>query len=113
MSPTTAADIPKSAPSMPEITIYGPEICPNCKQAMALFDRQSPPVPYTKVDIEPGDENYRYVTEDLGYSQAPVIVVDFGEHHRAVHWSGHRMDMLMSLTRLCTRGVPEPADQRS
>lgn len=107
------ADVPKTAREMPEITIYGPEFCPNCTRATNLFDRQSPPVPYTKVDIEPGDVNHRFITEKLGYSQAPVIVVAFDGAHRDVHWGGHRMDMLMALTRLCTKGIVAEVDQQS
>ncbi|MFI9629260.1 glutaredoxin family protein [Streptomyces sp. NPDC052042] len=107
---TTSQDIPKTTHSVPEIKIFGPHECPNCGTAMKLFDRHG--IDYTKIDLEAGDENHRYVTEDLGYLQAPVIVVELGR--KTVHWGGHRMDMLMALVRLCTQGiVPEhEADDR-
>ena len=104
MTPTVMGDIPKTAHAAPEITIYGPHDCPNCDKAMKLFDRNT--ILYNKIDIEPGDEKHRYVTEKLGYMQAPVIIVTL-DTGRIIHWGGHRMDMLMALTRLCTTGLTE------
>lgn len=98
----TIDDIPKTTSAMPTITIYGPHECPNCDQLMKNFDRAE--VPYTKVDIEPGDENYQHVTQDLGYREAPVVIVEFADH-RTVHWGGRRLDMPTKIKRLVTRGV--------
>ena len=39
---------------------------------MSLFDRNK--IAYTKISIEPGDKGHRYITEQLGYTAAPVIV---------------------------------------
>lgn len=101
MTPSTIDDLPKTAASIPQITIYGPHECPNCEKAMKFLDRQN--VAYSKVNIEEGDEDHRHVTEDLGHQAAPVIIV--GLEHNTVHWGGHRMDMLMALVRLCTKGI--------
>lgn len=102
MTLTTMYDLPKTAGSAPTITVYGPPDCPNCDKATRLFDHKA--IAYTKVDLEAGDVSHRYVTEDLGHQQAPVIVVEL-ENGRTVHWGGHRMDMLMALVKLCTKGI--------
>lgn len=109
MTPTNLHDLPTATTVIPTITIYGPSECPNCEKAMRLLDRRE--VPYTKIDIDTGDDNHRYITEVLGYQQAPVITVDLPSHPR-VHWGGHRMDMLTALVRLCTIGLT-PTEDRS
>lgn len=93
---------------MPVITIYGPEQCPNCQRAIDLFTRKD--IPYTKVTIAPGEETYRWVTDELGYTVAPVITVDIPGHD-LIHWGGHRMDMLTALSMLCTKGIAPEADE--
>lgn len=108
MTPTTMGDLPKTARVAPTITVYGPHECPNCEKAMQLFDRRA--IVYTKIDLESGDENHRYVKETLGYETAPVIVVEL-DSGRTVHWGGHRQDMLTALVRLCTAGIQDDADQ--
>lgn len=106
-------DIPRTAHAEPEITIYGPEDCPNCEKARGLFDRHK--IVYTKITIEPGDRNHRYITEELGYAAAPVIVLTFtsGANPHTVHWGGHRMDMLMATKSLVTniRAQAQAADK--
>ena len=61
---------------------------------MSLFDRNK--IAYTKITVEPGDANHRFITQELGYVTAPVIVVTFtsGANPHTVHWGGHRMDLL-------------------
>ncbi|MDX3275566.1 MULTISPECIES: glutaredoxin family protein [Streptomyces] len=102
MPPVNSMDLPRTMRVLPTITIYGPHDCPNCDKAIQLFDGKG--IAYTKVDLEPGDENHRHVTEKLGYQQTPVITVKL-EGQRTVHWGGHRMDVLMALGRLCAEGV--------
>lgn len=97
MSPTSMGDLPRTIHAMPQVTIFGPAICPNCKKAMDIFDRNK--IEYQKIDIEAGDKNHKHITEDLGYQTAPVVVVKF--ENKTVHWGGHRMDMLTALVRLC------------
>ncbi|MBK3640168.1 hypothetical protein JHN46_05755 [Streptomyces sp. MBT33] len=95
-------DLPQTARVLPTITIYGPRDCPNFDKAIQLFERKG--IAYTKIDLEPGDENHRHVTEKFGCQQTPVITVKL-EGQRTVHWGGHCMDMLMALVRLCAEGV--------
>ena len=47
---------------------------------------------YTVVDVTLNAAALEYVSEDLGYSAAPIVVVD--EHN---HWSGFRPDRITAL----------------
>jgi glutaredoxin-like protein NrdH len=51
-------------------------------------------IEFADVDLtDPGNALARdYVTSDLGYSQAPVVVVDDNDH-----WSGFRPDLIDRL----------------
>ncbi|POH59618.1 NrdH-redoxin [Cryobacterium zongtaii] len=63
---------------------------PNCVQCTATYralDRQG--IEYQVVDLTGSDAALEYVTQELGDSQAPVVVVD--EHD---HWSGFRPDKI-------------------
>ena len=44
-------------------------------------------IPYRVADITEDAAALEYITQDLGYSQAPVVVVDDEDH-----WSGFRPD---------------------
>lgn len=110
MTDATLSDLPKELHALPRITIYGPTICPKCKQAMNQFDSKN--LAYTKIDIEPGDSNYTFITKKLGAQSAPVIVVEFDDEH-SIHWSDHRMDMLMGLTRLCAKPLVPKTDSNA
>lgn len=107
---TTIADLPKHTSATPTITIYGPYDCPNCQTAIDLFTRKN--IAYTKVDLESGDANHTYVTQELGYATAPVIVVEFVDHD-PVHWGGARNDMLTVLVRVLARIDTADASQAS
>mgnify|MGYP001591059034 FL=1 len=80
---------------MISVTIYttGPQ-CPQCmltKKALAARG-----IDYTDVDLRDSANGAArdYVTEDLGYSQAPVVVVDDEPQN---HWSGFRDDLIRGL----------------
>ena len=66
------------------VTVYTKSDCWGCGKTKGLLDRAG--VEYTEVDMEHDQAAYRYVTETLGYKQAPAVVVSTpeGEHH----WSG-------------------------
>lgn len=79
-----------------KVTVYSTG--PSCGQCfMTKKQLEAKGIPYIEVDVTQ-DENkgaHEYITEDLGYSQAPVVVVD--EHD---HWSGFRPDHIDRLARL-------------
>jgi glutaredoxin-like protein NrdH len=68
------------------ITIYttGPS-CGKCTMTKRLFDGKN--VPYVEVNIIDDPAARAYVVEELGYSTAPVVVID--DHD---HWSDLRPD---------------------
>ena len=74
--------------STPEYTVYTKPGCPNCDKTMAYFDRKG--ITYTAVDITKVPAALEFISEDLGYSEAPVVVSADGTDH----WSGIRMDKL-------------------
>lgn len=63
------------------ITIYTKPGCFGCRKTAEIFTEAH--IDFTEVDITQQASALDYITEDLGYSQAPVVVVndDF-------HWSG-------------------------
>ena len=72
----------------PAYTVYTKPGCPNCVKTMEYFDRKG--ITYQAIDITKVPAALAYITEDLGYSEAPVIVSADGPDH----WSGIRMDKL-------------------
>lgn len=71
---------------MEPITVYttGPS-CGKCEMTKRMLKGKG--VPFVEVNITENPDAYAYVTEDLGYSMAPVVVVD--EHD---HWCDLRPD---------------------
>jgi glutaredoxin-like protein NrdH len=76
-----------------KVTVYSKPNCQQCKMTYLALDRAG--VEYSVVDITEKPEALRYITEDLGYSQAPVVV---DEHTNENHWSGFRPDKITALT---------------
>lgn len=66
------------------VTIYTKSECWGCGKTKDLLQKAG--VEYTEVDMEQDQAAYNYVTQTLGYRQAPTVVVSApeGEHH----WSG-------------------------
>lgn len=77
---------------MTSVTVYsaGPA-CPQCKQTLAHLQRRA--VAYTEVDVRVEPAALEYVTE-LGYTQAPIVVVDDEPEN---HWYGFRPDLIDRL----------------
>ncbi|MCY0905799.1 glutaredoxin family protein [Arthrobacter sp. H14-L1] len=69
------------------ITLYSKPGCFGCRKTAEKFTAQG--VPFREVDLTTTPAALEYVTEELGYSQAPIVVVD--DHF---HWSGLRPDMI-------------------
>lgn len=73
------------------ITVYGKPACMQCSMTYTALERAG--LPHQVIDITENAAALAYVTEELGYSAAPVVVVD--DHN---HWAGFRPD-LISLIR--------------
>ena len=72
-------------------TVYTKPSCPNCDRTKEYFDAKG--ITYTWVDITEVPAALEYITEELGYSQAPVVVNNSDDQD---HWSGLRRDKLVT-----------------
>lgn len=75
---------------MQEITVYSKPKCVQCDATYRALDKAK--IPYRVVDLTATPAALEYVSEELGYGQAPVVVVDDQEH-----WSGFRPDKISEL----------------
>ncbi|WP_164206981.1 glutaredoxin family protein [[Micrococcus luteus] ATCC 49442] len=71
-------------------TVYTKPECPNCEKTKDYFDAKG--ITYTSVDITEVPAALEYITAELGYSQAPVVVNNSDGQDR---WSGLRRDKLV------------------
>ncbi|UYL88359.1 NrdH-like glutaredoxin [Arthrobacter phage EvePickles] len=66
------------------VVLYGKDVCFGCRKTKEKLEEAN--IHYTEVDIEKDPTAYEYVTEVLGYTQAPVVYVSTIEGD--IHWSG-------------------------
>lgn len=78
---------------MLSITLYSKPGCFGCRKTAEKFTALG--VPFQEVDLTTTPAALEYVSEELGYSQAPVIVVD--DHF---HWAGLRPDCIDQVAAL-------------
>jgi len=84
---------------MVTVTVYSTPDCVQCRMTYLALEQAG--VGYTVVDLARDPAARRHVTEVLGHTTAPVVVVD---DDPSVHWSGFRRDRIAAL------GEPPPAD---
>jgi glutaredoxin-like protein NrdH len=72
------------------ITVYTKPLCPQCNLTKLQLDKLG--IEHRVIDVTADPEAHAYV-KSLGYSQAPVVVVNDGERH----WGGFRVDKLREL----------------
>jgi glutaredoxin-like protein NrdH len=73
------------------VTVYSKPACVQCTATKRALTEKG--IDYEEVDVTTNDAALEYVTEELGYSAAPVVVID--DHN---HWSGFRPDLISNLT---------------
>ncbi|MET3176393.1 UNVERIFIED_ORG: glutaredoxin-like protein NrdH [Arthrobacter sp. UYCu721] len=78
------------AASPTDYTVYTKPECPNCDRTKEYFDAKG--ITYMIVDITAVPAALEYITAELGYSQAPVVVNNTDDQD---HWSGLRRDKLV------------------
>lgn len=78
---------------MEPIRVYttGPS-CGKCQMTKRLLTSRG--IPYVEINIREDEAAREYVTEELGYSAAPVVVVD--DHD---HWNDMRPDHIERIAR--------------
>ena len=67
------------------VTVYSTPRCMQCQ--LTYRELEANGIPYRVVDLSENAQALAYVTEELGYSQAPVVVVSDVDH-----WAGFRPD---------------------
>lgn len=63
--------------------VYTKPACPNCDKKKAYIDSKG--ISYTAVDITEVPAALAYITEELGYTQAPVVLNNSDDQD---HWAG-------------------------
>lgn len=81
-------------------TVYTKPECIQCDRTQAQLTKHG--VPFGIRDVTTDPEALRYITAELGYRQAPVVVTDDGQH-----WSGYRPDKIKDYA--VTRHTPDAA----
>lgn len=71
---------------MSGVALYSKPECVQCDRTKKLFDAKG--IEYTEIDITQDSDAYKFVTEKLGYSAAPVVVTETD------HWYGFRPDKI-------------------
>ncbi|MGO2643116.1 glutaredoxin family protein [Brevibacterium aurantiacum] len=73
---------------MEPVTVYttGPS-CVKCTMTKRMLDGAG--IPFVEVNVRENPAAYAYITEELGYSMAPVVVVDEQDH-----WCDVRPDQI-------------------
>jgi glutaredoxin-like protein NrdH len=74
-----------------QVTVYTTPTCPQCDMTKKTLTRGG--INYDIVDLSADAEAMAYVTKELGYSAAPVVVA--GEQH----WSGFRLGAIQNLVK--------------
>ena len=75
--------------TQPAIALYSKPNCNGCFATKRALDKRD--LTYTEVDISVDEGALAYVVNDLGHTQAPVVVLDDD-----THWSGFRPDLIQT-----------------
>ncbi|WP_325049560.1 glutaredoxin family protein [Kocuria soli] len=82
-------------------TVYTKPECMQCDRTQAQLTKHR--IPFGTRDVTTDPQALRYITDQLGYRQAPVVVTDDGQH-----WSGYRPDKIKQLA--ASRHAPDAAE---
>jgi len=74
------------------VTVYTTPNCIRCNITCRALDKAG--IGHRTVDVAADSAVREYVTGELGYTEAPVVVVDQDTDH---HWSGFRPDKIKAL----------------
>jgi len=78
---------------MLSVTVYTTgSSCMRCTMTCRCL--QSAGIPFRVIEVTAEPAALEFVTEELGYTEAPVVVVDDDPQH---HWSGFRPDLISRL----------------
>lgn len=77
------------------ITVYTLPNCIQCNQTKKVLDKLE--LKYDVVDASTNEEAYNFITEELGYKAAPVVVVRDENGNVSDHWSGFNPEQISEL----------------
>lgn len=82
---------------MSRVVLYstGPT-CQRCRLTAEALERRGIPYEVINVAESSNTEHRHFITQVLGYKEAPVVAVDDGA---AGHWSGFRPDLIDELAK--------------
>ena len=83
-----------------QVTVYTTPTCSQCEMTKKVLTKGN--IRYDVVDLSMDEKARDYVTQELGYSAAPVVVA--GEHH----WSGFRHGALQNLIQMIHTDEAKP-----
>ena len=89
---------------MLSVTVYSTGAsCQRCRLTIRKLEEAR--IRFTVIDVTDADNTAarEFITEDLGYSEAPVVIVDNEPQH---HWSGFRPDLIDRLASAGTAHSP-------
>jgi len=72
------------------IIVYTTPNCQPCRMTKIALDNQD--ITYRVVDLTRTPAALAYVQDELGYTSAPIVVID--DHN---HWAGFRPDLIALL----------------
>ena len=77
------------------ITVYTTPGCVQCKPTKKWLDDRN--IPYTEVKLEENPKDAEAIRE-LGFKQAPVVIVSTGDPETDLIWSGFMPNNLIKYT---------------
>lgn len=75
-------------------TVYSLPACVQCNSTYKAFNRKD--VPFVTVDVSEDPEAHAF-TKELGYLQAPVVVVRDAEGEVQDHWGGFNPEKISAF----------------
>lgn len=75
------------------VTVYSKPQCVQCDATKRSLRKAG--IEFTEVDVTVTPDALAYISEELGYIQAPVVVVEDGTGED--HWSGFRPDIIKRI----------------
>lgn len=76
------------------VTVYSKPNCVQCTATYRALNKHGLTYAVVNLAAPENADTLAWVTDDLGYAQAPVVVVDGDPDH---HWSGFRPDEIQRL----------------
>lgn len=79
------------------IELYSKPMCVQCNQSKKTLDKLG--LNYVVSDVTEDEKAYEFVTQELGYSAAPVLVIKNESGDVVSSWSGFQPEKLEALAK--------------